>query len=371
MFYAIIVILYFFIITIFIIGILLSDNVKIKQEKFSFFSIIIAYRNEEKNILNILNNLISQKYPPNKFEIILIDDNSSDNSYKIINKFILENKNIKILHLKLDKNQGKKNAIYKGVQKSTGELIITTDADCVVGENWLSLFNNLYTNKNPKMIIAPVKYKTTKKLFSFANFQALEFASLIGSTIGAAGINSPIMCNGANLSFQKSVYQEFTDPTNKNITSGDDTFLMFNIKKKYPNIIFYLFDNQAITTTKPSENFKDFYHQRIRWASKSKYYKDGFTIFTGVITLLINTLLFYLFWSSFYFSENLKFFIIAISIKSIVDFILLLSTTRFLKQTKLLLLFPFMQIIYFQYVTLIGLLSFFLKYNWKDRKINK
>ncbi|MEA3451434.1 MAG: glycosyltransferase, partial [Bacteroidota bacterium] len=256
-----------------------------KNNNSSKTSIIIAFRNEEKNLPFIVEDIANQNYPKNYFEVIFVNDHSEDNSVKILEELIKEKNNFRILEL--NNYKGKKQALKHGINNSTGDLIVTTDADCRMQKKWLSTICNYYSSIDAKMIVCPVLYTTKKPLLSFGNFQALEFLSLTASTIGSIGINKPLMCNGANLAFEKKTFQKFSNPTKEEIPSGDDTFLLFNINKKYHRKVKYLKNKHAIVTTKPAKNLSVFFNQRIRWASKTKYYKQFFVLFSGFVTITI------------------------------------------------------------------------------------
>ncbi|MBN2662266.1 MAG: glycosyltransferase [Bacteroidales bacterium] len=359
--------LYFCIIFAYTIGWFFNETVFTKSIKQNFLSVIIAYRNEKENLPVLFKSLENQSYKKENFEIILVNDNSTDNSKLICLEFSEKSDNIFLCDL--EGLTGKKNAIKKGILHAKGNLIILTDADCEHKFEWLETINNFYNQSKAKMIIAPVIYKTNPKLFSFENFQALEFLSLIGTTAGSAGINKPIMCNGANLTFEKNIYNSLSDPLNDKITSGDDTFLMLNILKKHPKSIKFLKNPKAIVKTYAQPNLKSFYNQRIRWSSKTKYYKNFNIYFTGISVLLLNIMLFILFILTISGVFSVLKFILLILFKLIIDFPLLFITSKFADNRKLLLLSPFLQLFYFMYITLIGIFSFFSKYNWKNRTV--
>lgn len=356
--------LYFSIMLFFFIGWLkLQEHKTLSSSNFTNISVIISAKNEENNILPILQDIAEQNYPKEYFEVIIVDDYSTDNSFSVVSDFIQNHDNFTIIKNTL--NGGKKNAIKLAVHKSKGDLIITTDADCRVGKNWISSINSFYNKQKPKMIISPVSYFTSEKLFSFTNLQALEFLSLQASTAGSAAINQPIMCNAANLAFEKEIYFEFENDLKNRVVSGDDMFLMLNIKKKYKSSIKFLKNKDAIVRTSAKKTIKGFYKQRIRWASKSKFYDDFFVNFTGALVFITNLLIFGFAIFSFFIPEGLKMLLILFSLKIIADFPLLLSTSIFYGNTRLMFLFLPLQIIYFFYVFSVGLLSFFVKVKWK------
>ena len=356
-------ILYFSLIFSFILGWFRLDNNINKSSNEVEISVVIAVRNEENSICKILSDIARQKYSKEKHEVIIVDDNSVDDTYKIVEDFCKIKSNFKILQIK--NKFGKKEALQKGIRKAKGKLIVTTDADCRVGELWLKSISDFYLSTNAKMIIAPVVYQTDKKLVSFANFQALEFMSLIASTAGATGINSPIMCNGANLIFEKKIFFELENPLKTELATGDDVFLMLNIKKKYQRQIKFLKNRNALVYTESSKNFKSFVNQRIRWASKSFYYSDFFVNFVGIIVFLANFTLFITLFGAIFQLLSWKLFFVLFLFKFLADFPLLFIVTKYFSKLSLLFLMIPLQFFYFFYVVMISFFTLFVKYKWK------
>ena len=249
--------------------------IKIKPFKFNQrsskipVSIVIPFRNEAENVLNIIHDIKNQTYAKDDFELILVNDHSTDNSVELILTQDLDEIMVKLLNL--DINEGKKAALQLGIENSNYELIITTDADCRIGKNWLEIFVDFYLKCNPNIIVGPVLYSESKRCLS--HFQNLEFLSLIASTAGAIGISKPIMANGANLAFNKKVYSEIN--LRSKIASGDDIFLIHSTKKLNRKSIMFLKSKEALVRTASPKNIHQFIQQRIRWASKSIYYNAG------------------------------------------------------------------------------------------------
>jgi len=187
-------------------------------------------RNEEQNILNLLKDIEKQNYDKNDFEIIVIDDHSTDESFDLVN-------NLEIKNLTLIRNlgEGKKSAIETGINLAKNEYIIQTDADCRMGENWLNSINQYLNQHTVKLLMAPVVFETKANLLS--HLQELDFYALMMSTAGLAGIKHPIMANGANLIYPKSVLKDIS-VLNKRSASGDDVFLLHHIKKEYGSTRF-------------------------------------------------------------------------------------------------------------------------------------
>jgi cellulose synthase/poly-beta-1,6-N-acetylglucosamine synthase-like glycosyltransferase len=325
-------------------------------------SIVIACRNEEKNISTLLESLIKQDYPKSQTEIIVVDDHSSDNTINCIKKYSTKYDFIKLLEL-ADNKTGKKEAIRFGISKSKSEIIITTDADCSAGPNWLTTIVTYYLKHQPKMLCRPVTLKKPKNLFS--KLQNLEFLSLIGSGTGAIGIKKAIMNNGANLLFEKSLYESCN--TKNEFASGDDMFLLLHAKSIDKKSIHFIKSRKAIVYTNAAQTFREFINQRVRWTSKSKAYRDLDVVFTAIIVSLINLLIVGSFIAGLFNPHFLRVTMIAFIIKSFADLCILIPTSSFFKQSKLILLFPFLQIIYPFYVVFTVFLGLLGKFVWKSR----
>ena len=338
-------------------------------------SIIIPVRNEEKNILNCIESLIKQNYPSSLFEIIIVDDHSTDGTWNVLTKFI--NAAIKIIPLKLsDYTNGnetkayKKFAIETGINQSTGTLIITTDADCSFHANWLQTIADFYINTNAKFIASPVKINANKSLLSI--FQTLDFITLQGITGASVFKKIHSMCNGANLAYEKSVFYEVDGFKNiDNIPSGDDMLLMHKMYKKYPDNVFFLKNTSAIVTTQSETNWKGFINQRVRWASKADSYDDKRIFRVLLLVYVINVLFAALIVAAFF--NWLYFFslIIFLVLKTLIEFPFVKSVATFFNQKKLLIYFPFFQPIHILYTVVIGWMGKFGSYKWKERQVEK
>ncbi len=325
-------------------------------------SIIIACRNEEENIQQFLNCLVAQKYPKNKTEIIIIDDHSEDNTVTFIKKKIAKNNHIKYLQLPPGKI-GKKEAIAYGIENSTSEIILTTDADCEMKENWICSMVSYYINYQPKLLSGPVTLKKTPGLFQ--NFQSLEFLSLVGAGAGAIGLKKPIMNNGANLLFEKKLFLESNQY--KDYASGDDIFLMLHTKGNYRKEIHFIKSKDAIVYTNGLNKISSFFNQRIRWTSKSKAYSDFDITFTAIIVSLINSMLVLTILLSFWERSFFFTFLIIFMVKSIVDLVILIPVSSFFDKRNLIWLFFPLQLIYPFYILATVILGLIGIFKWKNR----
>jgi poly-beta-1,6-N-acetyl-D-glucosamine synthase len=309
-----------------------------------FLSVVVACRNEEKNLPVLLNSLAEQDYNPALFEVIIIDDNSSDNTFVAASKY----KRIKKLNVARNIGKGKKSAIRTGVAASTGNLIVTTDADCRMGKSWLKTVASFFEENEPEMIICPVELEGGKGFFQ--RFQELEFLSLQGITAGTAFAGRPVMCNGANLAFTKEAYNRHSFNLHDEIISGDDVFLLHAIKSEPENKIMWLESDEARVITNTSDTVLSFLRQRGRWISKAGVYKDRYTKILGIVTFVTILLQLSLLIAGIFNTLFLWVLLAAFLLKSIPDFLILQNTTRRYGEKRLKWIFLPGQVVYPVYV---------------------
>jgi cellulose synthase/poly-beta-1,6-N-acetylglucosamine synthase-like glycosyltransferase len=316
-----------------------------------FVSVIVACRDEEKDLPLLLSDLSRQNYPADKFELIIVDDNSSDSTYNIAAGFT-KIKNLKVLR---NAGKGKKKAIKNGIEASSGSLIATTDADCRVGNNWLKTMVSLDVENKPEMIIGPVRLENG--IGFFKRFQELEFMSLQGITAGTAIAGDPVMCNGANLAFSKKAYTEYAEDLHDELVSGDDVFLLHNIKRKPCNKIMWLESTDAMITTRVPDTIFSFTRQRARWISKAGSYSDRSTQVLAIVTFVTILVQFLLLICGLFRPELLLVFAALFVLKSIPDFLILSNTLRRYNETDLMKWFVISQLVYPVYVIAVVLCS--------------
>jgi cellulose synthase/poly-beta-1,6-N-acetylglucosamine synthase-like glycosyltransferase len=333
-------------------------------------SILVAARNEAHHIAKTIQDLLDQDYPAKLVEIIIINDHSTDETAAIISSFAKDG--VKLINLMEDSalNSYKKKAIQTAIGQSTGTLIITTDADCRMGINWLKTIVSYYEENDYKMISSPVAYFDEQNLFE--RCQTLEFSYLIGLGASTIGNKKPSTCNGANLAYERSAFNEVNGFKGiDDLASGDDELLLHKIAAKFDNNVGFLKSPEAIVYTRAKETVKEFIQQRKRWASKSTRYKNKGIVLLGLVvwlfnvSIILNAILALVFRNSV-FSET---FVIQLFMKIIIELIFLNGVTSFFKRKQLLVLQPLTSIIHIFYIVYIGIAGNSGKYNWKDRMV--
>jgi biofilm PGA synthesis N-glycosyltransferase PgaC len=318
-----------------------------------FISIVVACRNEEKNLPILLDALAGQGYPASSFEIIIIDDNSVDRTYSVASEYT-SIKNLKVL---MSVGKGKKLAIRKGIETATGDLIVTTDADCIMGSRWLSSIASFVEEKNPDLLICPVILSGGRGFFQ--QFQELEFLSLQGITAGTAVSGDPVMCNGANMAFRREIYLANSANLHDEIASGDDVFLLHAVKNNKANKIMWLESPDAFVITGTSSTLKKFIRQRTRWISKAGAYKDMFTRVIGTVTFLAVIFQALMLPASLLNPTLLPLFIVGLILKSVPDLLILINTTKRYKKRNLMKWFLPSQLVYPYYILIVVLIQAF------------
>lgn len=337
----------------------------------TFASVIIPARNESQNIVNILDDLYNQSLLKHNFEVIIIDDHSTDETADLVRGFMnsFADMDIKMITLSADHktNAFKKKAIREAIQKSKGELIVTTDADCRVGVRWLETLLQFYEKEKPRMIVGPVSFHNEDSVFE--KMQTEEFLSLIAITGGAIQINKPIMCNGANLAYEKNAFYNAGGFGDDRFSSGDDVFLMLNIRKMFGNrSIHFLKNYDAIVHTEAKKNITDFVQQRTRWASKNKGYEFNI-LFVSFTVYVVNLLIAAGLLTSIFIPAIFPAILTFLLIKILIDLPILIGIDKFVKRTGFALyLFPLV-ILYPFYIVFVGALGILGNYQWKGRKV--
>ncbi len=341
-----------------------------------FISVIIAARNEENNINGLLQSLYDQRYPKELYEVIIIDDHSTDNTWPLLQEQRFFPMQVKPLQLQdfVEERSAiasyKKKAIETGINAAAGTLIVTTDADCRFNPMWLQTIAGFYEANNAKFIAAPVTFHNQRTLLSV--FQSLDFLTLQGITAASVYKRFHSMCNGANLAYEKSAFHEVNGFNNiDNIASGDDMLLMHKIFKQYPNGVFYLKNREAIVTTDPVTTWKQFFHQRIRWASKADKYDDKRIFIVLLLVYLLNVCFLAGAVAAFFKTTWLMMVLLLLLAKVLIEFPFVNSVAIFFGQQKLMKYFPFLQPLHIGYTIIAGWLGKFGHYEWKGRKIKK
>lgn len=350
-----------------------TAGLKNRNESMQFYkyqvSVVVAARNEEKSLPFLLTALVNQSYPSDCLEILVADDCSTDGTAAIINDFSAKWPHVKYLEVQGRKKarSPKKNALAQAIKEARGEIILTTDADCLVSKYWVESMVSSFTN-DVSMVSGFSKVSLTNwKKRKFANkFEYFDFMALMITAAGATSIKKYFSCTGQNLGFRKDCFEKVRGYNDiMHIISGDDVNLMQLFRKKLPTMkIKFNFNSHSFVKTEPCSSLKKLFFQRVRWASNAKwqfFYNSEFFIYLSIILLI-------------YFTAFLLFFFniyIAIGtfvLKFIIDYFFLNKHFKIFEQnTERMNFFPTWFLIHPFYVITTALFGILGAYKWKDR----
>ncbi|MET0635495.1 MAG: glycosyltransferase [Chitinophagaceae bacterium] len=335
-------------------------------EPVTSISIIIPVRNEALNIGNLLTAILAQQYPGGKLEIIVVDDHSEDGTVDIVKTF----PRVKLIHLPDQQiNSFKKKSIETGIAVASGELIITTDADCIPGHDWLSTMALFYQNTSPVFIAAPVVINHGRTIIGL--FQSMDFLVLQGITAASVQGKIHAMCNGANMAYRRDVFYEVEGFRGiDHIASGDDMLLLYKIRQRYPERIGYLRSAKAIMATSAQPTIGSFFNQRIRWASKATVYQEKNMLPVLALVYCFNLLFPVLLVAAYWFPQLWLLLLLLLLGKTLVEFPFYWSVAGFYKLRGTAWLFPLFQPAHILYTVLSGFLGQIHTYEWKGRKVS-
>ncbi len=331
------------------------------------FSVIVPFRNESKNLDNLLQSFCDLNYPKNQFEIILVNDFSSDNYLPIIEKYKKNLPNLYCIDSVDSDISPKKASLTLGIAKARFDWIITTDADCTFPKNWLQAYNQKIQKDAPLLIAGLIKFNDTKTFLN--RFQCLDLLSLQATLLGTFGWQKQILCHGANLCYSKALFYELNGfKSHQNIASGDDVFLLETATQKYPDKVMVLNSLKAVVSTNPEPTLKALLAQRTRWAAKATAYNNlhikmvGLVVFAMNITLIISGIL-----SLLGLFSNKLFWLIFL-VKFNIDALILYRMATLFKQESVLRSYVLSSFLYPLFSVTSVLLGLTNGYTWKNRK---
>lgn len=330
-------------------------------------SVVIAARNEESNIGKCLQSMIRQNYPSEHFEIIVVDDRSTDGTAAIVTNFQLAHPSVRLVGIdKVSSNlPPKKNALNEGILQSRFDLLAFTDADCVAPQDWLSCLAREFTQDVGVVAgYSPMEQYFPGTLFarwgdSFVRY--LEVKNSIGAA-AATGLRASYLCTGRNLAYRKSVFNEVGGFEKiKHSISGDDDLFIQLVQKSTRWNIRYMLSTNSYVETKPPLSVGAFINQRKRHFSAGKYYPVRMKFIFGLIHIYNGLTLLTLIISP---SAGM----LALAGKLAIDaFLFYTGATIFGNKGLLRWLAP-LEIASVLYNLVVGPLGFFGSFSWKEIK---
>ncbi|MFC1694478.1 glycosyltransferase [Candidatus Latescibacterota bacterium] len=259
-------------------------------------SVIIAARNEQTVISSILSALKNQDYPEEMYEVIVADDRSADGTFEVLKSFSEKWKRLRIIRIDRipEHVSPKKHALSEAILQAQGDIILQTDADCLVPRTWISGMVKKF-EKDVGIVTGMAPYlKEPGLLNSFVRHEYLWNAVL---SAGSIALGRGTHASGRNLAFRRDAFEKCGGYGSMNrVLSGDDTLLLHRISRLPEYRVVTVPDKSTHVYTRAPKDWATFLHQRIRHMSTGKYFDPsliavGFAVY-GFHILLITSLIF-------------------------------------------------------------------------------
>lgn len=336
-------------------------------------TIIIAVRNESEHIHSTLTSVLNQRYPKDRYNVIIVDDFSEDNTLEILYKIDSPHLKILSLHDALPSSYknipNKKRALTLGIEHAIGDIILCTDGDVILPETWIATIANAFENNETQFVAAPVLFRGTNTLLTY--FQNVDMLSMIGIGAASMAMNTPYLCNGANMAFRKKAFQHCGGfEKHLHIAGGDDILLMQEMARKWGmKSVYYLELIEATVYTQAEKSYEQLFHQRIRWMSKASAYSYWSMKATLVFMYVFHTLLFICIPLSIFISELRIPILLTYISKTSIDFLFINYINKTYKVFFKGIFMPIFEYMYIAYIAIAGTWALKGTYKWKNRWI--
>lgn len=325
-------------------------------------SVVVAARNEEQNLTNLLQDFSQLDYPTDKLDIIIADDRSSDNTWSIIEGYSKQYNHIKGIRIRNKSGEmtPKKYALTQAIEQSHGEYILSTDADCRIPQGWVkSMVSHLESGSG---IVLGASSIESLDPSSFTHYQMIDFLALVTANAGASGWGFSWTGSGQNLAYKRSAFEKINGfyPV-KDRVSGDDMYLVQAISKMYK--CTFNSDAGSFVKARPVQSIIQFLNQRIRWSSNSRLAvkTDWFFLLFLFNAFLLNTAIL----SGAFMSGIQSYIPMVFGIKFVCDSLVIFSGASMLHLFVPSIIFIVWSVLQPVYIPFIGVSGLMGKFTWK------
>lgn len=361
------IIIYLFRTTFFALGFYLEQrrtSRNITNGYFPFVSVIVPARNEESNIFNCIHSIARCNYPKELIEIIAINDRSTDKTGEILDTLRDKIKNLKVIHIikenKTSNLKGKVAALNVGIENSSGEIILMTDADCTVPPNWITAMVSHYQNQNVGFISSFTNVVGTRV---FDKLQAIEWIYTHTMAMGGVGLNQPLGCYGNNISVRRKSFEKIGGYKKIKFSVTEDLALQQAIHA-HGNKIHYIISNDTLIDTMPCQTFLEYLRQHHRWS------RGGLALGWRAAIFILSSLAIWAGLFVFTIHFNLPILLTILSIRFLGDLLIILPSIIILNKKRYLLYFPLAIFLFLFMELLVPLIVLYPTVRWKGQTFN-
>ncbi len=365
-------------------------------------TVVVPARNEEHTIGPCVDSVLAQDYPAGRLELIVVDDDSQDATADVVRSRMVRRlvgcavpfggatgeedaasgeiegggplRLVRIPENRRRERAHKKAAIEKAVAHARGELVLTTDADCVVPPGWARAMAGAFDGPETAFVSGPVAYDLGDRPSLFVRLQAMDFFGLMACGAGGIGLGQPNLANGASVAYRRETFAALGGFSGvDHVTSGDDELLMQKVAYQTPLDVRFCATPGATVLTEPVRTLHTFVHQRRRWASKGALYPARLqrmllgigAFFIALVGAVLSLPLFPSLW---------PYIAVALALKAAGDLAVLVPAARRFGQTRLLWAYPAHLVLHAPYslmVAALGLLGASSGFEWKGRRVDR
>ncbi len=252
------------------------------------YSVVIAARNEERTIEACLDTVLAQSIAAGRFEVIVVDDRSTDKTAGIVSRIAREHDRVALVSI-TETPEGvspKKHAVTEGIRRARNEIVVFTDADCRVPPTWLETIDR-NVDQSTELLQGITTYRSVRGMNPlFFSLQALDFLSHGVVSAAAIGAGVPLNSNANNLAVRRGTFDEVGGyGAFGRVVSGDDDLLLQKISARGPRRVRFMADRRGAVETFPTATMRGVFEQRKRWGSKTVYYGRAQVVLLSVILL--------------------------------------------------------------------------------------
>ena len=369
----------------------------VARARLPHITVVVPARNEEDTIGACVDSILASDYPADRLELIVVDDDSQDRTADVVRTRMARAlvaaeapdedaaeapevegsgrlRLVRIPENRRRERAHKKAAIEKAVAFATGEIVLTTDADCTVPPGWARAMASAFDGPETAFVSGPVAYRLGDRPSLFVRLQAMDFFGLMACGAGGIGLGRPNLANGASVAYRRETFAALGGFSGvDHVTSGDDELLMQKVAYQTPLDVRFCAVGAAVVATEPVRSLHAFVHQRRRWASKGALYPArlqwmllGIGLFFIALVAAVLALPFA--------PELLPYVGAALVLKAAGDLSVLVPATRRFGQTRLLWAYPVHLVLHAPYsllVAALGTAGASAGFEWKGRRVDR
>lgn len=325
-------------------------------------TVIVAARNEQQFIGSCVGSLLKLDYPPEKLELVIVNDGSSDQTQQIAESFAGPGKCLRIITSGpvTGNLRGKANALASGIAASSGEILMFTDADCIVPPSWVRATVRYF--ESDTAVVGGFTLLEGNQIFQ--GIQALDWFYLFGIACAMAGHEKPLTVIGNNLAVRRTAYESVGGYERIPFSVTEDYSLVRTIIDKTHSTVRFPMDPEALVQSHACASWRDLFRQKQRWSVGGLNMVLAGIVVMGIVWITKTSLVITM------FSSHLGWLTAGIATACVFDYLFLLRLLRpFRLSSHLRFFLPFEVYLSFYSIVIPLVAALSRKVVWKERSL--